>query len=254
MSPAARRGAGGPPFTLLEAALGTGIDPGLLERALTHRSYAYEHGGLPTNERLEFLGDAVLGLVVTDALYALSPELPEGRLARLRASVVNARALAGVARGLDLGRWVRLGRGEEVTGGRDKTSILADTMEAVIGAVYLDRGFPAAADAVHLLFDPLMRAAAAQDGATLDWKTALQELTAARGLGVPDYRITQSGPDHAKSFSAQVCIGGLVRGEGAGPSKKEAEQQAAEMAWTALSTAARLPADEDAPPELPSGA
>ena len=239
---------------MLEAALGTGIDPDLLERALTHRSYAYEHGGLPTNERLEFLGDAVLGLVVTDALYALSPELPEGQLARLRASVVNARALAGVARGLGLGRWVRLGHGEEVTGGRDKTSILADTLEAVLGAVYLDRGFPAAADVVHRLFDPLMRTAAAQDGATLDWKTALQELTAARGLGVPDYRIAQSGPDHAKSFSAQVCIGGLVRGEGAGPSKKEAEQQAAQVAWAALSTAARLRVDEDAPPELPPGA
>ncbi len=249
----AAQGAPGPPFTTLEAALGTGVEAGLLERALTHRSYAYENGGLPTNERLEFLGDAVLGLVVTDALYALSPELPEGQLARLRASVVNARALAGVARGMGLGRWVRLGRGEEVTGGRDKTSILADTMEAVIGAVYLDRGFPAAADVVRLLFGPLMLAAAAQDGATLDWKTALQELTAARGLGVPDYRVTESGPDHAKRFSAQVCIAGQVHGSGAGRSKKEAEQQAAEAAWTALS-AVLLRAGGDPPPELPPGA
>ena len=129
-----------PPYTRLEAALGTAVETGLLEQALTHRSYAYEHGGLPTNERLEFLGDAVLGLVVTDLLYRRYPDLPEGSLAKLRASVVNTRALADVARGMDLGRWLRLGRGEEVTGGRDKSSILADTIEALIGAVYLDRG------------------------------------------------------------------------------------------------------------------
>ena len=223
----------GPPYTLLEAALGTGVDPALLERALTHRSYAYEHGGLPTNERLEFLGDAVLGLVVTDALYTRHPELPEGALAKLRASVVNTRALADVARALELGRWLRLGRGEEVTGGRDKNSILADTMEAVIGAVYLDRGMTAATLLVRSLFDPLMRAAA-EDGAALDWKTALQELTAARGLGVPDYRVSESGPDHAKSFAAEVALGGSVQGSGAGGSKKEAEQRAAEQAFLAL--------------------
>lgn len=226
-------GEAGPPYTVLEAVLGTGIDPALLERALTHRSYAYEHGGLPTNERLEFLGDAVLGLIVTDALYSRQPELPEGTLAKLRASVVNTRALADLARSLDLGRWLRLGRGEEVTGGRDKNSILADTMEAVIGAVYVDRGMAAATLVVRALFDPLIRAAA-EDGAALDWKTALQELSAARGLGVPDYRITESGPDHAKSFTAEVAVGGDVRGSGAGRSKKEAEQQAAEAAFVEL--------------------
>ena len=233
MSRAATGGLG-PPYTVLEALLGTGLSPELLERALTHRSYAYENGGLPTNERLEFLGDSVLGLVVTDALYRAHPDLPEGQLAKLRASVVNARALAGVARGLGLGRWLRLGRGEEVTGGRDKSSILADTMEAGIGAVYLDRGIDTAAVLGRRLFDPLM-SAAAQQGAALDWKTALQELTAARGLGVPDYRLSESGPDHDKSFTAQVLVGDVVQGDGAGHSKKQAEQQAAEAAYGALS-------------------
>ncbi len=223
-----------PSYTLLEAKLGTEISPQLLERALTHRSYAYENGGLPTNERLEFLGDAVLGLVVTDALYTTHPDLPEGSLAKLRASVVNTRALADVARTLQLGRWLRLGRGEEVTGGRDKNSILADTMEAVIGAVYLDRGVATATTVVRELFDPLMRAAS-QDGASLDWKTALQELAAARGLSTPAYSIEESGPDHAKSFIAQVAVGGALCGSGTGRSKKEAEQKAAEAAYAELS-------------------
>jgi ribonuclease-3 len=224
-------------YTLLEASLGTAIDPDLLERALTHRSYAYENGGLPTNERLEFLGDAVLGVIVTDALYRTHPDLPEGQLAKLRASVVNTRALAGVARSLDLGRWLRLGKGEEVTGGKDKASILADTMEAVIGAVYLDRGLDAATLMVRTLFDPLM-AAATEEGAALDWKTSLQELTAARGLGVPEYVVAESGPDHSKSFTAQARVQGIVYGEGAGRSKKEAEQQAAQSAWRDLSSSA----------------
>jgi len=225
-----------PPYTLLEAALGVAVEPALLERALTHRSYAYEHGGLPTNERLEFLGDAVLGVIVTDALYRTHPDLPEGQLAKLRASVVNTRALAGVARSLELGRWLRLGKGEEVTGGNDKSSILADTMEALIGAVYLDRGLDAATRMVRALFDPLMKAAT-EEGAALDWKTSLQELTASRGLGVPEYVVAESGPDHSKSFTAQARIQGDVRGHGAGRSKKEAEQQAAEAAWRDLTSA-----------------
>jgi ribonuclease-3 len=225
-----------PSYTLLEAALGTAVEPGLLERALTHRSYAYEHGGLPTNERLEFLGDSVLGLVVTDALYRTHPDLPEGQLAKLRASVVNTRALAGVARSLELGKWLRLGKGEEVTGGRDKASILADTMEALIGAIYLDRGLDAATVMVRRLFDPLMLAATAE-GAALDWKTSLQELTAARGLGVPEYLVEESGPDHQKAFTAAAVVQGTVHGGGAGRSKKEAEQQAAEAAWRDLTRA-----------------
>ncbi|CAN5131908.1 ribonuclease III [soil metagenome] len=245
-------GQAGPPYTVLEAALGTAVEPGLLERALTHRSYAYENGGLPTNERQEFLGDAVLGLIITDALYTTHPDLPEGSLAKLRAGVVNTRALADVARGLGLGRWLRLGRGEEVTGGRDKNSILADTMEALIGAVYLDRGVGAATELVRRLFDPLMRAAA-QEGASLDWKTALQELGAARGLGVPDYRIAESGPDHAKSFTAEVHLGGELRGDGAGRSKKEAEQRAAEAAFVTLGGAQVATAPDTAPDAAPAG-
>jgi ribonuclease III len=210
-------------------------------RALTHRSYAYENGGLPTNERLEFLGDSVLGLVVTDTLYRLHPDLPEGQLAKLRAAVVNSRALAGVARGLDLGAFIRLGRGEEGTGGRDKASILADTLEAVIGAVYLDKGLDAAAELIHRLFDPLIEHSS-NLGAGLDWKTSLQELTAAEGLGVPEYLVTETGPDHEKIFTAAARVGGVAYGTGTGRSKKEAEQQAAETAWRAI----RAAADESA--------
>jgi ribonuclease III len=209
----------------------------ILDRALTHRSYAYENGGLPTNERLEFLGDSVLGLVVTETLYVDHPELSEGRLAKLRAAVVNARALADVARDLGLGDHVKLGRGEEITGGRSKASILSDTIEAVIGAVYLSGGFEAAAAVVHRLFDPLMRSAAGM-GAGLDWKTSLQELCAQLGVGVPEYVIADEGPDHAKTFTAQVRVGERLHGYGVGRSKKEAEQQAAETAYRELGATA----------------
>jgi ribonuclease-3 len=206
------------------------LDAGLLDRALTHRSYAYENGGLPTNERLEFLGDSVLGVVVTETLYATHPDRDEGQLAKLRAAVVNARALADVARTIGLGEHVKLGRGEEITGGRKKASILSDTVEAVIGAIYLSCGFEAAREVVHRLFDPLM-AAAAGLGAGLDWKTSLQELSAQHGLGVPEYVIEDDGPDHAKTFTAQVKVGENLYGRGEGRSKKEAEQQAAETAY-----------------------
>jgi ribonuclease-3 len=218
----------------LVAALEVPIGQELLDRALMHRSFAYENGGLPTNERLEFLGDSVLGLIVTDTLFRAYPDLPEGHLAKLRAAVVNMRALAGVARGLDLGAFVQLGKGEEGTGGRDKSSILADTLEAVIGAVYLDQGLGAADALVHRLFDPVI-ARSARLGAGLDWKTSLQELTAAEMLGAPEYHVEESGPDHQKSFRAFVRIGTDTYGEGEGRSKKEAEQQAAEAAWTAIS-------------------
>jgi ribonuclease III len=226
-------GPGGQKEGLLRA-LQVSLRAELLERALMHRSFAYENGGLPTNERLEFLGDSVLGLIVTDTLFRSYPDLPEGQLAKLRAAVVNMRALAGVARGLDLGAYVRLGKGEEGTGGRDKSSILADTLEAVIGAVYLDRGLRAADELVHRLFDPVI-ARSARLGAGLDWKTSLQELTAAEILGVPEYHVEESGPDHQKSFRAFVRIGAKTYGEGEGRSKKEAEQQAAEAAWNAIS-------------------
>ena len=217
----------------LPCALGVVITPGTLERALTHRSYAYENGGLPTNERLEFLGDSVLGLVVTDTLYCKYPSLPEGQLAKLRAAVVQMGALAQVARDLELGAYVRLGRGEEGTGGRDKPSILADTLEAVIGATYVDCGLDTASDLVHRLFDPVIERSATL-GAGLDWKTSLQELTAVQGLGVPDYHVDESGPDHQKLFRAMVRVGGRELGSGEGRSKKAAEQQAAQAAYESL--------------------
>jgi len=201
--------------------------------ALTHRSYAYEHGGLPTNERLEFLGDSVLGLVVTHELYVRFADVSEGRLAKLRAAVVNSRALADIARGLGLGDHVRLGKGELGTGGRDKNSILADTMEAVIGAAFLTVGMDGAREFVLRLTSPLMDSSE-RTGAGTDWKTALQELTAAENLGVPSYAISESGPDHAKNFTADAMVGGTALGHGEGKSKKEAEQQAAEAAVSAL--------------------
>ena len=213
--------------------LGGGVPDELATRAVTHRSFAYENGGLPTNERLEFLGDSVLGLVVTDTLYRGYPNLPEGQLAKLRAAVVQMGALAEVARELSLGAYVRLGRGEQVTGGRNKPSILADTLEAVIGAVYIDCGLDEARALVHRLFDPVI-ARSARLGAGLDWKTSLQELTAVKMLGVPDYQVEESGPDHQKSFRATVRVGGQVLGAGQGRTKKAAEQQAAEVAWRAI--------------------
>lgn len=217
----------------LAGALGVPMSEQTLERALTHRSYAYENGGLPTNERLEFLGDSVLGLVVTDTLFNGHPDLPEGHLAKLRAAVVQMGALAEVARQLKLGAYIRLGRGEEGTGGRDKPSILADTLEAVIGATYIDCGLDAASDLVHRLFDPVIERSA-RLGAGLDWKTSLQELTALRGLGVPVYLVTDTGPDHQKLFRAVVEVGGRPLGDGEGRSKKAAEQLAAEAAWRAI--------------------
>jgi ribonuclease-3 len=226
-------------YTRLEAALGIGLSPALLEQALTHRSYAYEHGGLPNNERLEFLGDAVLGLVVTEELFRTHPDLAEGQLAKLRASVVSTRALAEVAREIGLGEWVRLGRGEVTTGGDDKSSILADTTEAVIGAVFIERGHEVATQVVRRLVGPSLERAL-QAGASTDWKTALQELTAARGSGAPVYVLAGSGPDHARRFVAQVLVAGEVSGHGEGGTKKEAEQQAAQIAFQGLEALAAL--------------
>jgi ribonuclease-3 len=224
----------------LQHALGVPIMAESLERALTHRSYAYENANPPTNERLEFLGDSVLGLVVTDTLFRGYPNLPEGQLAKLRAAVVQMGALAEVARELSLGSYVKLGRGEQVTGGRNKSSILADTLEAVIGAVYIDCGLAQASALVHRLFDPVI-ARSARLGAGLDWKTSLQELTAGHLLGVPEYQVEESGPDHQKSFNAVVKVGGRILGSGQGRSKKAAEQQAAEAAWNAITAEAATP-------------
>ena len=230
-------------YAELNQRLGVSLADELLEHAFTHRSFAYENGGLPTNERLEFLGDSVLGVIVTESLFRNHPSLSEGRLAKLRAAVVNMRALAGVARELKLGKYLRLGRGEEATGGRDKSSILADTLEALFGAVYLEHGVDVARSTVHRLVDPLLESSA-NLGAGLDWKTSLQELTASASLGVPEYQITEEGPDHAKLFHAVAVVGGLERGTGSGRSKKEAEQTAAAAAFETL-TAQIAPVQDD---------
>jgi ribonuclease-3 len=209
------------------------LDPELLQHALTHRSFAYENGQVPNNERLEFLGDSVLGLVVTDTLFTNHPDLPEGQLAKLRAAVVSAKALAVVARTLGIGDHVRLGRGEEATGGRDKASILSDTVEAILGAIYVQFGIERASEVIHTIFDPVI-ADAAQLGAGLDWKTSLQEITANQDLGVPRYVLESEGPDHDKRFTAEVHVGDRVFPGGSGRSKKEAEQEVAEIAWRAI--------------------
>ncbi|HNM92740.1 MAG TPA: ribonuclease III [Mycobacterium sp.] len=227
-----------PPRRNLLDALGVELPEDLLTLALTHRSYAYEHGGLPTNERLEFLGDAVLGLTITDELFHRHPERSEGDLAKLRASVVNTQALADVGRELTehgLGAYLLLGRGEMNTGGADKSSILADGMESLLGAVYLHHGIEVAREVILRLFGALMDTAPTL-GAGLDWKTSLQELTAARNLGPPSYLVTSTGPDHDKEFTAVVIVLDTEYGTGVGRSKKEAEQKAAAAAWKALET------------------
>ncbi|MBK8459268.1 MAG: ribonuclease III [Micropruina sp.] len=217
--------------------LGITIDPQLFELALTHRSFAYENGAIPHNERLEFLGDSVLGVVVTQHLYLTFPGHTEGRLAKLRAAVVNANSLAHVARSLELGAQIRPGPGEISTDGADKSSILADTFEAVLGALYLSAGRDAADRFVHHIFDPLI-GQADELGAGLDWKTSLQELCAALGVGVPGYEISESGPDHLKQFEAVAVVGTLRFSPGSGRSKKQAEQGAAQAAFEELSATA----------------
>ena len=231
--------------TPIERALGVRFkDIGLRRMALTHRSYAFEQDSTETNERLEFLGDAVLGLVVTDLAYARFPDLPEGELAKLRAATVNMLTLADIARELGLGQEILLGRGEELSGGRDKTSILADAMEAVLGAVYLDRGLGAARDLIERLFWPRMAAYARGEG-DRDYKTGLQELAAQDVGTIPQYRVVEEGPDHAKEFTATVFIGGEPYGSGDGRSKKEAEQHAAREAYDRLmGESGRVPAGE----------
>ena len=227
-----------PPRRNLLDALGVELPEDLLTLVLTHRSYAYEHGGLPTNERLEFLGDAVLGLTITDELFHRHPDRSEGDLAKLRASVVNTQALADVGREPTehgLGAYLLLGRGEMNTGGADKSSILADGMESLLGAVYLHHGIEVAREVILRLFGALMDTAPTL-GAGLDWKTSLQELTAARNLGPPSYLVTSTGPDHDKEFTAVVIVLDTEYGTGVGRSKKEAEQKAAAAAWKALET------------------
>lgn len=217
----------------LSETLGVEIEPELLQLALTHRSYAYENGGLAHNERLEFLGDSILGQAVTVMLYTENPDLDEGELAKRRASLVSSVALAEIAVGIDLGEHILLGRGEELTGGRRKSSILADCVEAVIGATYLSAGPDAATGLVMRLIAPLL-ADPDRFGAAMDPKTSLQELSTRTGRGLPVYEVSDSGPDHSKRFHATVIVGGTPIAAGDGSSKKQAEMAAALAAWAVL--------------------
>jgi ribonuclease III len=211
--------------------------------ALTHRSFAFEHGLPATNERLEFLGDAVLGLAITDMAYRAFPDLSEGDLAKLRAAMVNMATLADVARDLGLGQEIHLGHGEELSGGREKTSILADALEAVLGAIYLDRGIKATQQLLEEMFWPRIDAYVRGEG-DRDYKTILQEL-AAQDIGrLPEYRVEERGPDHQKEFTATVFLAGEMFGTGTGRSKKEAEQRAAREAHDRLTEQPAAAAEE----------
>ena len=218
--------------------LGVEIDLELLSLALTHRSWAYEHGGVPHNERLEFLGDSILGQAITIELFRRFPDATEGELAKRRAGVVSSVALAEVARSIGLGEHILLGKGEAASGGAAKASILADTMEAVFGAAFLSAGHPASADLVLRLVGPLLDDPG-RAGAALDPKTALQELAAAQGRGAPMYTIEASGPDHARVFTATVLIDEEPVAVGSGTSKKVAEMAAALQAHQLLTPPAR---------------
>jgi len=206
--------------------LGVEIEPQLLELALTHRSYSYEHGNTPNNERLEFLGDSVLGFVVTAHIHDLLVELPEGELTKVKNAVVSARALAGVASELGLGEFLRLGKGEDQTGGRTKLNLLADTFEAILGAVYVSKGLDEARGIVERFVFPLL-----QDTDALrensDPKTTLQERVQEQGKSAPIYETTFEGPDHDRDFHSKVLADGVVIGEGNGKSRKGAETEAA---------------------------
>lgn len=233
-------------------------DPGLLERALTHRSWCAEHPGSLSNERLEFLGDAVLGMAITDELIRRHPDRSEGWLSRARSDLVRAGTLYAVAVELSLGEFIRLGKGEELTGGREKPSILADAVEAVIGAVYLDGGFPAADAVIGRHFGPRLDEQAALHEAVdmpapADHKSRLQELCARGGGPIPVYTWIESGPEHEKTFSVEVILDGISLAVGAGRSKKQAEQDAAAHALAILEGRAADPTSQPSSNEVPSG-
>lgn len=213
--------------------LGVHIEPEMLRLALTHRSFAFEHGGVPTNERLEFLGDSVLGVLVTDHLYRSLPDEAESSLAKLRASVVSTFALATAARRIGIGVHIRLGQGEIRTKGADKDSILADTLEALIGASYIEGGFDRAGEIVSRHIIPLLDDDDVM-GAGKDWKTLVRMIAENNGLGDPEYHIDSTGPDHARSFSATLVIQGVSYATARGGSKKEAEREAARASWAAV--------------------
>ena len=213
----------------LLASLDVDLDEEYLRLALTHRSFANENGHLPNNERLEFLGDAVLGLSIAARLYEKYPTRPESDISKMRASIVSRFGLADIARDMGLGDFILLGKGEANSNGRDKDSILADTTEALFGAIYLQHGFETARRVILALFAEKVDAAVSTRN-HMDWKTSLQELCAERKLPSPEYSATSTGPEHNQVFTAQVHVDGQLLGEGVGPNKKQAEQQAAEKA------------------------
>lgn len=213
----------------LESALGYSFgEPGYMSMALTHRSFASEHDVDFSYERLEFLGDAVLQLVVTRHLYETYADLAEGEMAKVRAAVVNQQTLAAIARTLGLGEYILLGQGEESSGGRDKDSILSDVVEALLGAIYLDGGYKPAAALILHHWVPVIAERASAPGKR-DYKTRVQEILARDGLQ-PSYRISEAGPDHQKRFTAELWANGELLGRGTGSSKKRAEQAAARTA------------------------
>ena len=219
----------------LTARIGIELSEQLLIKSLTHRSFAYENNLTDTNERLEFLGDSVLGVIITAELFNKFPDASEGELAKLRAAIVNSRALAAVARAIGLGEFILLGKGEEASGGKDKSSILADAVEAILGAIYLEHGLQPTTEVILRLFSPIIDNANSIE-ATLDWKTSLSEVISSKELAEPEYQISESGPDHDKSFQAVITILGKVVSTGEGKSKKTAEQNAAKSAFEILTS------------------
>jgi ribonuclease-3 len=225
-----------PPLSDIPQRIGHAFkDTELLERALTHKSYANENKVPYHNERMEFLGDAVLGLVISEYLMKTCPDSTEGDLSRLRAAVVSEPALAAVSRKIGLGDYLLLGKGEDQTGGRNKDSLLADCLEALIAAVYLDAGKDAAESLIIRFFEEVIKKTSASGG-SLDYKTELQERCQDQLKQLPEYRIvSETGPDHQKQFEMEVWIKGQLAGRGTGKSKKEAEQRAAREALAMLS-------------------
>ncbi|MGP6172876.1 ribonuclease III [Corynebacterium sp. A21] len=213
--------------------IGVELSDDLLRLSLTHRSFANENGHLPNNERLEFLGDAVLGLSVATQLYLQYPSRPESDISKMRASIVSRYGLADIAREINLGEHILLGKGELVTEGRSKESILSDTTEAILGAIYIQYGFETARDAVLRLFKQKIDSASST-GMHQDWKTMLQERLAERKFPMAVYESSSTGPDHERLFTAKVIVGEKDLGTGQGPNKKLAEQEAAHVAYRAL--------------------
>ena len=235
-----------PPLSELQQRLSYSYrDPGLLERALTHRSFSNETRTTEHNERMEFLGDAVLTLIVSERLMEAHPQAPEGELSRHRASIVSEASLAAVARDLGLGAYLRLGRGEELTGGRNKDSLLANSLEALIASLYLDGGMTAAGALIERFFRAALLTAGGA-GVVTDFKTTLQERCQERMKVLPEYRVvSQSGPDHQKEFTVELLIKGQLFGQGTGRSKKEAEQRAAEEALEKLQSQKPVSASQE---------